>query len=211
MCGNLRPASAYFNVWDSCDQRNPARRIVEDLEIVTLVRNGDIDAFSQLVEKYHRNLLGFIYKIVRRPEIVEDIGQEVFLSAFQSLGNFDPGRGVPFSAWLFTIAKNRCISEIRKRRKRAEEQLDDTIAAGDKDGISNDPSQEEESKVALASALNILDEPFRSTILKSLAGFSIQEIAAKEGLKNNTVKTRLFRAREKLRKLLGVRPEGDMS
>jgi RNA polymerase sigma-70 factor (ECF subfamily) len=182
----------------------PAWRIVEDLEIVILVRNGDIDAFSQLVEKYHRNLLGFIYRIVRRPEIVEDIGQEVFLSAYQSLENFDAARGVPFSAWLFTIAKNRCISEVRKQKTRREEPLEDTITGND------DSAEHEESKRALESALSILEEPFRSAILNNLEGLSIGEIAAKDRVPPATVKTRLYRAREKLRRLLGVRPEGEM-
>jgi RNA polymerase sigma-70 factor, ECF subfamily len=175
---------------------------VEDLEIVTLVRNGDIEVFSLLVEKYHRNLLGFIYKIVRRPEIVEDIGQEVFLSAFKSLGNFDAGRGVPFSAWLFTIAKNRCISEIRRQKTRYEAPFDDAIAGND------DSAEHEEPRQALEAALSILEEPFRSAILNSLEGLSIKEIAAKDRVPPATVKTRLFRAREKLRRLLGVQPGG---
>lgn len=177
---------------------------MEDLEIVKLVRNGDIDAFSLLVEKYHRNLLGFIYRIVRRTEAVEDIGQEVFLSAFQSLENFDAGRGVPFSAWLFTIAKNRCFSEMRKQKTRREEPLDDSIVGKD------DYAGPEESKKALERALSVLEEPFKSAILNSLEGLSIVEIAAKDRVPAATVKTRLFRAREKLRRLLSKRPEGEM-
>jgi RNA polymerase sigma-70 factor (ECF subfamily) len=175
---------------------------VEDLEIIKLVRNGDIGAFSFLVEKYHRNLLTFIYRTMRRRDIVEDIGQEVFLSAFQSLENFDAGRGVPFSAWLFTIARNRCISEIRKKRVRAEDPLPEDIAFPELHGDPEQHAERMERKRAIESALGILGEPFRSAIINSIEGLTINEIARNNGLPENTVKTRLFRARAKLKKLL---------
>jgi RNA polymerase sigma-70 factor (ECF subfamily) len=185
--------------------------IVEDFEIIKLVKNGDTKSFSFLVEKYHRNLLAFIYRTIRRPDIVEDIGQEVFLSAFQSLHNFDPGRGVPFSAWLFSIARNRCISEIRKMKIRPEEPLRDDIALSAANGNSGQQPEQEERKRALESALCVLDEPFRSTLINSIEGLTIDDIARKNGLPQNTVKTRLFRARAKLRKLLIANKEGHPS
>ena len=89
---------------------------MEDPEIVQAVKDGDIEAFSLLVEKYHRRLLNFIYRLTSDAEIAEDIGQEVFLSVYKSLDGFDVKKGVPFSAWLFIAAKNRCMSELRSRR-----------------------------------------------------------------------------------------------
>jgi RNA polymerase sigma-70 factor, ECF subfamily len=183
--------------------------IVEDIEIVRLVKNGDTNSFSLLVERYHRTMLNFIFKIIRRPEIVEDIGQEVFLSAYQSLGNFDEKRGVPFSAWLFTIARNRCISEIRKMKKIPEVSIIDDSTLAVKDGHPGDQFEQKERRKMLEVALSILDEPFRSTIVNSMEGLSISEIALKNSLPQNTVKTRLFRAREKLKKILKVHNRGD--
>ena len=181
------------------------RRIVEDLEIISLVKQGDTDAFSLLIEKYHKSLLGFIFRLVQRSEIVEDIGQEVFLSAYQSIENFDAGRGVPFSAWLFTIARNRCISEIRRRRTRREEPFDDAVME------YGDPIDRDETNSALESAMSVLEEPFKSALLDSLKGFTVGEIAAKNNVSRSTVKTRLFRARQKVRKLLGLQPKGLLS
>ncbi len=91
---------------------------VEDIEVVRRIKNGDIEAFSILVEKYHNHLLNFIYRLTGDVDIVEDIGQEVFLSVYKSLRNFDDNRGTPFSAWLFITSRNRCISEMRKKGNR---------------------------------------------------------------------------------------------
>lgn len=183
--------------------------IVEDISIVRLVKTGDVNSFSLLVERYHRILLNFIFKIVRRPDIVEDIGQDVFLSAYQSLGNFDENRGVPFSAWLFTIARNRCITEIRKMKKRPDAPLRDDGTLVEKDSHPGDQFERKERRKMLEDALGILDEPFRSTIINSLEGLSINDIARKSRLPLNTVKTRLFRAREKLKQILKAHNGGD--
>jgi RNA polymerase sigma-70 factor, ECF subfamily len=185
--------------------------IVEDIEIVRLVKKGDTNSFSLLVERYHRFLLNFIYKIVHRPDIVEDIGQEVFLSAYQALGNFDERRGVPFSAWLFTIARNRCISEIRKMNKMPEAPMSNDCAPAVNDGHPGVQLEQKERRKMLEAALGILDEPFRSTIVNSMEGLSINDIARKDSLSQNTVKTRLFRAREKLKNILNVYKRGELS
>lgn len=184
--------------------------IMEDIEIVRIVKKGGTNSFSLLVERYHRAVLNFICKIVRRPDIVEDIGQEVFLSAYQALGNFDEKRGVPFSVWLFTIARNRCISEIRKMKKMPEVPISDDSTLAVEDGHPGDQLELKERRKMLESALSVLDEPFRSTIINSIEGLTVNEIANKNGLPQNTVKTRLFRAREKLKKILRALNGGDL-
>jgi RNA polymerase sigma-70 factor (ECF subfamily) len=85
---------------------------VEDIDVVKRIKNGDVEAFSILVEKYHKYLLNFIFRLIGDEEIVEDIGQEVFLSVYKSLKDFDEKRGTPFSAWIFITARNRCIRDI---------------------------------------------------------------------------------------------------
>ena len=88
--------------------------ILNDIEVIKRIKSGEIDAFSLLVEKYHRRLLIFIHRLVGDKSIVEDVGQEVFLNVYKSLDNFDEQAGVPFSAWLFIAARNRALSELRK-------------------------------------------------------------------------------------------------
>ena len=173
----------------------------DDNEIIRRIKLGETDDFELLVLKYHRHLLNFIFRILRDEYSVEDIGQEVFISVYRSLPGFDERRGVPFSAWLFIVARNKCISELRKKKIAKFVPIIEDLPAPD--GLSPDEIFiQKEQKVALEQALEKIEEPFKEALLKSLKGSSIDEIARSFNVPVNTVKTRLFRAREKLRTLL---------
>ncbi|MHC1712084.1 MAG: RNA polymerase sigma factor [Solidesulfovibrio sp.] len=175
---------------------------MDDQKILKQVREGDSEAYALLVRKYHRDLLGFIFRIVRDRHLAEDIGQDVFLSAYKALPRFDPDRGTPFMAWLHVMARNRCVSALRKCGRTKLVPVEDAPElAGD------GPSPEarligRQEHEALAASIEKLEEPFRSTILMSLQGELLENIACRCGVPTATVKTRLFRAREKLRRLL---------
>lgn len=181
--------------------------ILDDIELVNRVRQGEAEAFEPLVRKYHRHLLNFLYGIVRDETVVEDLGQEVFIAAFRSLDNFDERRGVPFGAWLFAIARNRAISELRRRKIAPmlplveESQLQSDLPAPDEAILADERTQ------LLGRALEQLDEPFRTALLESLKGKSIRDIARSCSVPLNTVKTRLFRARRMLRTLFNSATE----
>ena len=89
---------------------------MNDNTIIRLVQDGKTETYADLVQKYHKSLLSFIYRLVRDPHLTEDIGQEVFLSAYKSLSKFDTERKTPFAAWLFVIARNRCINHLRDHK-----------------------------------------------------------------------------------------------
>jgi len=175
---------------------------MNDTVIIRQVQNGDTEAFSELVQKYHQNLLSFIHRLVRDQHRTDDIGQEVFLSVYKSLSKFDPERGTPFVAWLYIIARNRCISELRaiEREKRTRHDDFDHMSLG------GDTAEEElirqERFRAIEASLDQLPEPFRTTILKTLEGDSPRDIACECGIPQSTVKTRLFRARVKIKQLM---------
>jgi RNA polymerase sigma-70 factor (ECF subfamily) len=175
---------------------------MEDFEVIKRVKNGDIEAFSMLVEKYHKHLLNFIFNLVRDENIVEDIGQEVFLNIYKSLKDFDENRGTPFSAWLFTSARNRCISELRNRQSRERVSITDIINLRSKDRTAEETLMEKERWQAIRISLEQLPEPFRNSILMSLNGSSIEEMAKAGGISPGTAKSRLFRAREKMKSLV---------
>jgi len=175
---------------------------MDDQTIIRCIQNGEVEVFADLVRKYHRNLLAFIFRLVGDAGLAEDIGQEVFLKVYQELPRFEPERGVPFAAWLYIIARNQAISALRKRaraRTLPEEHLQHLPAPG--------KSPEEalisrEGLTALAASVADLPEPFRATILLSLQGSSLAEIAVRCGVGPATVKTRLFRARERIKLML---------
>lgn len=181
----------------------------DDLEIVRRVQCGDTQAFALLVEKHHRQLLNFISRLVRDESLVEDIGQEVFLSVFRSLRTFDEGRSVPFAAWLFIVARNRCIGELRRRRGKVFLPAEGLAGSAASDhGTPEDQALNEERRRAIAASLEQLPEPYRKALLGSLRGDSIEEHALAEGIPPGTAKSRLSRARERMRQLLGERRGG---
>jgi RNA polymerase sigma-70 factor, ECF subfamily len=182
--------------------------LMEDYDIILRVKRGDIEAYSHLVEKYHKHLLNFIFLLVGDEKVVEDIGQEVFLNVYRSLSHFDEQRGTPFSAWLFITARNRCTSEIRKRRNRSFISLEEAAEIPGPDRSPIEMLIKQEHQQALEEALEKLPEPYRRSILKNLQGLTPETIAVQEGISLGTVKSRLFRARQRIKRLLANISEG---
>ncbi len=175
---------------------------MNDIEVIKKVKNGDVGAFSFLVEKYHRRLLSFIHKLVKDDSIVEDIGQEIFLNTYKALQNFDEHAGVPFSAWLFIISRNRVLSELKKQGRWTMVGLDTLTDLADERLTGMELLAAKEKRQALQDCLSQLPEPYRNAIIKSLQGASVDEIARFEGISPGTVKSRIFRAKVKLKQLV---------
>ncbi|MFH1026852.1 MAG: sigma-70 family RNA polymerase sigma factor [Pseudomonadota bacterium] len=175
---------------------------MNDNAIIRRIQGGDVDAFAVLVQKYHKNLLTFIHRLVRDPHLTEDIGQEVFLDVYKSLSRFDPALGTPFSAWLYISARNRCISEMRKQGRSRNVPLEDHHIISGAAESAEAALISHEGRQALEASLAQLPEPFRAAIVKSLQGASVNEIADQCGIPPATVKSRLFRAREKMKQLM---------
>lgn len=175
---------------------------MDDNEIIKNIQKGDTESFSLLVEKYHRQLLSFISKIVKDPLAVEDIGQDVFLKVFKSLDYFDLEEKTPFSAWLFIIAKNQAITYLRKNHKWKFTSSEGTkVLRSDK----SDPSElliREEEKHALRQCLQQLKQPYKSALIDSLEGRSTKEIAMRNKIMIGTVKSRINRAKKQLFNLM---------
>jgi RNA polymerase sigma-70 factor, ECF subfamily len=177
----------------------------EDRELVRLSQAGQEPAFEQLVRRHQQRVFGLVGGILRRPEDVEDIAQQVFLKAYLGLKKFD--QRAAFSTWLYKIAVNECWDYLRKKKVRpllyeadlSEEQVSrlDGIASLERPPAS--PSERVEAREALDRVLEALSEPDRQLLmLKEIEGFSVQELAEILELNVNTVKVRLFRARARI-------------
>ena len=86
----------------------------DDLELVQQALSGSQDAHRDLVRRYERPVLGLIRRMIRQDTLAEDLAQEVFLKAFRALDSFDQRR--KFSSWLFKIAHNTAIDQLRRRQ-----------------------------------------------------------------------------------------------
>lgn len=172
---------------------------MEDREVVRRLKGGEVEAYALLVEKYHRGLLHYIHRLVGDASIVEDIGQEVFLDVYRSLSRFEEDRGTAFSTWLFAAARNRCLSELRRRKASVLvpiEEIDD-LATGECSAEADLIA--DEKRQAFRAGLQELSETFRQVLLMSLKGLSLEEIARISGISLGTVKSRIYRAREQLK------------
>lgn len=170
----------------------------DDLEAIRRVLAGDVESFRLLVDRYQRPLWTLVRNLTPPDADHESVAQEVFLAAFRRLAWFDPQRAM-FSTWLFTIARNRCRNELARRRPATGVELPDVVDL-------RSPVQaatEIELFRQLDAALNLLPFEQRSAfVLAELQGLSYEEVGRIEGVGQGTVKSRLARAREKLRCLL---------
>ena len=89
-----------------------------DLELVKRAQRADEHALRNIIDRLHRPILATIHRFLgsRFADQVEDIGQEVFLRVFRSLGQFDPDRGVKFTTWVFAFVRNYCLDVLKRRR-----------------------------------------------------------------------------------------------
>lgn len=192
-------------------QRDPGQPLPSDDDLAAAARAGDRASFNILVRRYQRRVFALCVGMVG-PDTAEDITQETFIRA---LGSLDRYRGGNFAGWLLTIAGNRCRDELRRRKRRPTSSLDQQMEAfGDAYAL---PSQErsperraldsELRRVIVAALVQLPDDQRQALTLRDIEGFSYQEIASATNVSVGTVKSRIARARARMRDLLPQRGE----
>jgi RNA polymerase sigma-70 factor (ECF subfamily) len=180
-------------------------RKVDDRELVRRAQDGEKEAFEVLVTKHHGRVFAVAGGILRNREDVEDIAQQVFLKAYFSLKRFDQRSA--FSTWLYKITVNECWDLLRKKKVRPlvfeselnEEQAHAYQSTEQSTEYAGDVSDQLETRQQLEQWLDCLEERDRTMlVLKEVQGFTVEEIAEIMGINGNTVKVRLFRARQKI-------------
>lgn len=182
---------------------------VPDEELVAAVLAGDRERFGDLVDRYQGRLVNYLYRLLRNLDEAHELAQEVFLKVYQALDRFDPR--YRFSTWLFRVAQNAAIDQIRRRRLKVvpiHRQED-----GDEEGRDWDlPSPERgpyrhlrnrERGEAIQQAIDALPWEYRELIvLRHYGELSYEEIAGVKGMPLGTVKNKLFRGRQLLKEKL---------
>src|SRR5688572_1088309 len=170
----------------------------DDLDAIRRVLADEIESFRSLVERYQRPLLTLVRNLTPPETDHEGVAQEAFLAVFRCLKSFDPKRSA-FSTWLFTIARNRCRNEFARRRPVTVAELPDVVDLRSPERAAS----EAELFRQLDAALDALPFEQRSSfVLAQLQGLSYEDVGRIEGVGVGTVKSRIARAREKLRCLL---------
>jgi RNA polymerase sigma-70 factor, ECF subfamily len=167
------------------------------------IHNGDRQAFAQVVAHYQRPLFGFLGRMVCNAAQAEEIAQETFLRAWTRLGDFDAGQGA-FSTWLFTIARNLALHELERAAHRHESTVLDDVAEPACDGMQPDAAlAHKQQRQRLQAALHRLALPDRSALaLAYIDELDLAAVARIEGCSTGAIKTRLHRAKARLRELL---------
>ena len=178
--------------------------MTEEMDWITQSRQGNDEAFAQLVAAYQTPVYNLCYRMLGEPEAAEDAAQESFLRAYQNILRYDPQRS--FATWLLSIAAHYCIDRLRRRRFTTLSMDDDDeehpMELPDQSALNPEAeAARHEEQEQLHKILRSLDATDRAAIvLRYWYDFSEVEIAESLSLTVSAVKSRLHRARRELAK-----------
>lgn len=178
--------------------------------MIQAARGGDLDSFNRLVLAYQDLVYNQAFRMIGEEESADDATQNAFISAYNHLGSF---RGGSFKAWLLRIVTNACYDELRRRKRRPTIPLEPLDDAGEEVESPNwmvDPADHPEEQVqrlelqnAIQHCLDNLPAEFRSAVVMvDVQGLDYSEAAESIGTPIGTIKSRLARARLRLRDCL---------
>ena len=172
--------------------------VQDDLQLIRLTQTGNTSAFCSIVLRYQQPLFRFVGNLVADRHATEDLVQEVFLTAYRKLDSYDPSRAT-LTTWLFTIARNQSINHLRRARRST------TNHSALLDDIQSAPTDSRDVEVLqqLDRALQELPIHQRTAfVLAELEQLPYDTIARIEETQLGTIKSRVHRAKEKLRRIL---------
>jgi len=177
----------------------------DEAALVRRVQARDEIAFREIVERYQAKVFSIIYGILRNHNDAEDIAQQVFSKIYFSIQNFDFRSSL--LTWIYKITVNECYDYLRKKRVRKlvyesdfseedSQRMQNTEAATDQRPAVDTQLARKDLVVKLLSRLSPEDRSL--LMLKEVEGHSVEELAQMTGMNENTIKVKLFRARQKL-------------
>jgi RNA polymerase sigma-70 factor (ECF subfamily) len=180
-------------------------RKTEEAELVRRVQAKDQMAFREIVERYQSKVFSIICGILRNHNDAEDIAQQVFSKIYFSIGNFDFRSSL--LTWIYKITVNECYDYLRKKRVRklvyeSDFSEEDSLRMENSDAVvaHGRPIDEDLARRDYVTKLlaKVPEEDRNLILLKEVEGHSVEELAEMTGLNQNTIKVKLFRARQKL-------------
>jgi RNA polymerase sigma-70 factor (ECF subfamily) len=184
-------------------------------DLVERAKSGDIEAFEQLIVGCQKKVFNIAYRMIGNYDDANELAQEVFLKAFRSIKKFK-GDSL-FSTWIYKVTTNVCLDEIRTRKKKVVISLDQEIEFNDREIKRQIPdnaptpdmeAETNELKQIVNESIAQLNENYRSVIiLRDIQGLSYGEISKVVNCPEGTVKSRINRARQALKKILQGKKE----
>ena len=187
----------------------------DEHSILAMARDGDVDAFNRLVMIHQNAVYGFCMSLTRQQSIADDVTQETFIAAFRGISKM---RGDNVRSWLMRIARNKAYDYFRRQKRSRESSVDEDRAMFRERLVSDTPSPHDvamnsELRDALEHCVGALSNEHREVIvLIDVQGGSYDDVSAICGVNIGTVKSRLNRARNRVRDCLrgipGLLPTG---
>ncbi len=194
------------------DQTQAASHSFNEQAIIARAQAGELAAFNLLVEKYQQLAYSMAYRVLQDPDAAADIVQESLIKAYRALGGFQGGN---FKSWLMRIVVNSCYDLLRVQKRTATESIDDSPIDLDYAAQLTDHSEGPADHAERMELNHYLELGIRALpaeqrmvlVLCDIHGYSYEEIAEMTGFAMGTVKSRISRARQKLRDFLLQNPE----
>ena len=163
-------------------------------------QKGDQDAFCALISQYENKIYSIAYKFMQNSHDAQDAAQDAMIKMYGSIGKFSFQSA--FSTWMYRVVANTCLDALRRRRQGAPPSGKEEVSIS-REGNPDEEAINRELGRNIRLAVQELSEKYRMVlVLKDMEGLKYEEVAGILGITQGTVKSRLFRAREKLRKLL---------
>lgn len=175
-----------------------------DFELIERARSGDDAAFSRVVSTYRKRILGTIARLIGRPEDVEDVAQDVFLRLYYSMDQLRAPE--VFEPWLYRLTVNAAYDYMRRQRRRNESRMSDLsehqVVMADAAAGGRANLEEQHQRRVRETVENLLgrvsEEDRILLLLKEVEGLSLKELEQIYNVKENALKVRLFRARQRV-------------
>lgn len=199
-------------------QPSTAKYYMDEQQLITAAQSGDVNAFNTLILTYQDVAYSVAFRILQDEPSAADATQDAFIKAFRKLHQFE---GQYFKAWLLRIVTNVCYDELRRTKRRPTDSLDSMLDDSDRDSLplENDTNadlnmltrfdepetalQRQELHSAIEDCLQQLTDTYRVVaILIDVEGLSYEDVAQSADISLGTVKSRLSRARARLRDCL---------
>jgi RNA polymerase sigma-70 factor (ECF subfamily) len=189
---------------------------MDEASLIAAAQRGNLDAFNELVLAYQDQVYNLAYRIMGDPASASDATQEAFISAYEHIEGFRGEYASSFKSWLMRIVSNACYDELRRRKRRPTTSIEDfeideeanPALVSESEGPEEHAVRQEMAHVLQAGIRTLPADQRIAVVLSDVQGFSYQEIAEMTDVPLGTVKSRLARARGKLRDYL--RDQGEL-
>lgn len=183
---------------------------MDESRLIRRASDGDADAFNALMGMHERRMYAVALRMCSNPEDAQDCLQEAMLRIYRAISGFKAQSS--FSTWVYRITMNTCLDELRRRKNRPSTSLDGLLDNGwsptDEEDTPERHAVHTELRANLMRAIQELPEDMRAAVvLRDIQGYSYEEIADILDANVGTIKSRISRAREKLREKIASRPE----